>query len=100
MTLNYFDWCNQYKPIRNTVSSMPSFGGCMFETYGAEYDAVKKAWAANPACVWSYIDGDNGGTYIVNGLHFANRIGYFITQLPFDDSAADCEIEIGDTTEG
>lgn len=91
--LDYFDWCEQYKPVRNTIGSIPSFNGCMFETYGAEYDAVR---AADPARVWTYIDGDNGGTYIVNGWHYVNRIGYFITELPFDDSAADCEIEVGE----
>jgi hypothetical protein len=29
--------------------------------------------------VWTYVDGD-GGTYIVDGYHLVNRIGYFITQ--------------------
>lgn len=91
--LDYFDWCEQYKPVRNTIDSNPSFDGCMFETYGAEYEAVK---AADPACVWTYIDGDDGGTYIVNGWHYVNRIGYFITKLPFDDSNADYQVEVSE----
>jgi NAD-dependent SIR2 family protein deacetylase len=29
-----------------------------------------------------YGDGDDGGSYIWNGWHFVNRIGYFITSVP------------------
>jgi len=31
--------------------------------------------------VWTYVDGDSG-TYVVKGMQFVNRIGYFITRLP------------------
>jgi hypothetical protein len=29
-----------------------------------------------------YGDGDDGGSYIWNGWHIVNRIGYFITEVP------------------
>jgi hypothetical protein len=29
-----------------------------------------------------YGDGDDGGSYVWNGWHFINRIGYFITEVP------------------
>jgi hypothetical protein len=34
--------------------------------------------------VWTYVDGDDG-TYVTNGYHLVNRIGYFITEVPYDD---------------
>ena len=35
--------------------------------------------SCEPYKVWTYVDGD-GGTYLVDGYHLVNRIGYFITQ--------------------
>jgi hypothetical protein len=29
-----------------------------------------------------YGDGDDGGSYIWNGWHIVNRIGYFVTEVP------------------
>lgn len=51
----------------------------MFETYGDEVEFVKQQ---DPAYIWMYGDGDDGGSYIWNGWHFVNRIGYFITSVP------------------
>jgi len=51
----------------------------MFETYGKEVEFVKKA---HPSHIWTYGDGDDGGSYIWAGWSFVNRIGYFITEIP------------------
>jgi len=78
-------WCNTYKPIVNHLDPDASFddgnGGIMFETYGAEEVYVRRTARVDPQRVWTYVDGD-GGTFIVSGMHFVNRIGYFITELP------------------
>jgi hypothetical protein len=55
----------------------------MFETYGEEVEFVK---SQNPNCVWMYGDGDDGGTYLWSGWGFVNRIGYFVTEVPFPDN--------------
>ena len=77
------EWFATYKPIPNHIDKNASFNdgehGYMFETYGAEVEFVKKA---DPAHIWTYGDGDDSGTYIWNGWHFVNRLGYFITELP------------------
>jgi hypothetical protein len=77
------EWFNTYKPIPNHIDKNASFNdgehGYMFETYGAEEAFVKKA---DEAHIWTYGDGDDGGTYIWNGWSFVNRIGYFITEVP------------------
>ena len=73
------EWFNTYKPIKNPYDDNASFDGHMFETYGDEVDFVK---STDPACIWMYGDGDDGGSYIWSGWGFVNRIGYFITEVP------------------
>ena len=77
--MDFDEWCETYKPIPNNIVEDSSFDGTMFETYGAEVAFVKKA---DEAHIWMYGDGDDGGTYIWNGWHIVNRIGYFITEVP------------------
>jgi len=77
--MDFDEWCATYKPIPNNIVEDSSFDGTMFETYGDEVAFVKKA---DPAYIWMYGDGDDGGTYLWNGWHIVNRIGYFITEVP------------------
>jgi hypothetical protein len=100
MTMNNFiemtmeEWEATYKPITNHIDSNASFqnesgSGIMFETYGDEYNFVNSQ--EDPACIWTYGDGDDGGSYIWNGYHYINRLGYFITEVP---CPPDTEIQI------
>ena len=87
--LSFEDWEYRYKPVINHIGDNPSFQnekgeGIMFETYGDELDYVLELANQVPNHVWTYIDGDDG-TYVTNGYHLVNRIGYFITQVPYDD---------------
>lgn len=101
--MDYDEWLKTYKPIYNHIESNASFQdetgqGIMFETYGDEVAFVKQQ---DPACIWTYGDGDDGGSYIWNGWHFVNRIGYFITEVPcppdvdiqiqVDEPAVECD---------
>ena len=81
--MDYDEWVANYKPIPNTIDTDASFDGLMFETDGAEYDFVQKA---HPNHIWTYGDGDDGGTYIWSEWSFVNRIGYFITEVPFPEN--------------
>lgn len=76
------EWFETYKPIKNHLDENASFDGHMFETYDEEVAFVKEQ---DPAYIWMYGDGDDGGSYIWNGWHIVNRIGYFITEVPYDD---------------
>ena len=81
------EWFNTYRPIPNHITPNASFQteegiGYMFETYGEELDFVK---LQDPKTIWTYFDGDDGGTYISDGYHVVNRIGYFVTTVPYDD---------------
>lgn len=96
--LSFDDWCQRFKPVINHIDPfLSSFAfsgdeeyGIMFETFGDELKHVAETARAKPNTVWTYVDGE-GGTYIINGMHFVNRIGYFITKLPAD---ADYEIVV------
>lgn len=81
--MEYEEWVETYKPIPNNIDKDASFDGMMFETYGAEVEFVKKA---HPNHIWMYGDGDDGGSYIWAGWGFVNRLGYFITELPFPEN--------------
>ena len=87
--LNMEEWEHHFKPIKNHLDENASFndgsGGLMFETYGAEYDSVAAAGAENPNKIWTLVDGEDGQTIIINGWAMVNRIGYFITEVPYDD---------------
>lgn len=76
---NYGAWLRTYRPVTNPHRAAP-YEGTLFETVGPELDAVK---AADPACVWTLVSGDDDSMLILNGFHFANRLGYFVTMYPW-----------------
>ena len=79
--ITWEQFIERFKPIKNHLDSNASCDGLMFETFDEEYAFVVAKHAENPNLVWTYLDCD-GGTAIVSGWHYVNRIGYFITELP------------------
>lgn len=83
--LTYEEWEEKYKPKANHIDTNASFQneygvGILFETYG---DELKFVAGQDSHHVWTYLDVD-GGTVITNGYSFVNRIGYFITEVPWE----------------
>jgi len=68
-------WETTFKPIQN-FNGDKGWNGTMFETYGEDLEFVAKT---PDTFVWTWVDGDEG-TWIVNGFHWVNRIGYFVTE--------------------
>jgi hypothetical protein len=86
--MTFEEWEAKYKPIYNHLAKGASFQdetgkGIMFETYGEEVEFVK---SQDPNKIWMYGDGDDGGGYLWSGWGFINRLGYFITEVPFEDN--------------
>jgi len=86
MKLTMDNWEKIYKPINNHLGDNPSFQdergvGIMFETYGVELDHVQSLDEHN---VWTYVDSELG-TDILAGYYSVNRIGYFVTEVPWED---------------
>ena len=75
--LTYQEWLDKYKPIKNHLVK----DGTSFETYG---DEVLFVCEQPNATVWTEMDGDEG-VYIVAGYHLANRICYYVTEIPWTD---------------
>lgn len=79
------EWFNHYKPIANPFTSDRSWiindKAIMFETYGEELEFVRNQDYNH---VWTWLEGD-GCTFIGAGRSFVNRIGYFVTEVPWDD---------------
>ena len=75
----------QYRPIPNHIDPNAgwNFGtdqGCLFETFGAEFEFVRQY---DPQKIWTLIDADEGrDMYIVSGRHHVNRVGYILTENP------------------
>jgi hypothetical protein len=76
---NYFAWIEKYKPVQNHITN-GAYDGTMFETYGREVEYITKTEENK---VWTLIDNNDGeGLYLVAGMYFVNRLGYFITENP------------------
>ena len=98
--MSFDEWVKEYKPIYNHIDKNASFqdesdNGLMFETYGDEVEFVK---SQSPDKIWMYGDGDDGGSYIWNGWHIVNRIGYFVTEVPCPPDTT-IQIQVGDSPE-
>lgn len=94
-------FAKQYPLRRNHLDPQAGWGtgedgeGCLFETYGGEFEFVRRQ---NPATVWTWVD-DERGTLLIGGLHRCNRIGYLVSTKPrppntwitvrIDESSAD-----------
>ena len=71
-------WEATYRPITNTTRE--EWDGLLFETYGDDLAYVLSVANKEPRRVWTWVDAE-GGSYIINGYHLVNRIGYFITEV-------------------
>ena len=76
--MTFEEFIEQYKPITNPNGA---FGEFMFETYEQDYAEVLKH--VDEHKVWTIID--EGELYLVPGLWRVNRLGYMISEVPYED---------------
>ena len=74
----YDGWVKEFMPLPNYIRNN---GDLAYETYGEEYEYLK---TVEPQYIWTEVDGDSG-TYIVAGLHWVNRIQYYVTTTAWTD---------------
>lgn len=72
--MNYDEWWDTFKPIKNHINDGHGWDGCMFETYGPELEFIQTT--TKP--IWTLLDSG----HIVEDYHVINRFGYFITENP------------------
>ena len=82
--ISWREWEKTYQPIQNPHSRDPGFWGKMFETFEPDIDEVQKA---NPNRIWTMVDHNPNSVYLdlIPGYHLFNRMGYFVTELPWED---------------
>lgn len=76
-------WADKFKPKPNHLSKYPN--EMMYETYGEEVEYVQNH---DPNFVWTLVTGDMSDL-IVAGYAYVNRLGYYITEIPWEDDM-DC----------
>ena len=96
--MTYDEFIDTYKPVTNHLDDNAAFDGWMFETYGVENDYVNTINKTDACRVWTIIDSE--GLAIIAGKHWVNRIGYLITEIPWEDENIEIEFdEVTDETE-
>jgi hypothetical protein len=72
------EWAEKFKPTKNKFSKHDEQ---MYETYGEEVEYVQ---SMHPNFVWTFVSGD-GCDLIVAGYAYVNRLGYYITEIPWEN---------------
>lgn len=78
-------WADTFKPQKNTLDKNAGVDGCLFESFGAEFAHVKSVLESEPDRVWTLVESDSGKWYVSQGFHRVNRVGYLISELPYDE---------------
>lgn len=96
--MTYDHWLKTYKPIPNPRPNGMNYVNALGdETYGSfdSYnDEDKEILSAIPANrVWTLTNEDNHD-YLLNGVHWINRMEYYICEIPFEDDLEVC-IDLG-----
>ena len=86
MDINYLNlsedrFYEEFRPVKNHLEENAAFDGCMFETFGKEFDYVNSMVPTHS--VWTILDAE-GHLSIVSGYHYVNRLGYMITEKPVE----------------
>ena len=75
------EWTEKFKPKSNHFNNNEH--DYLYETYGQDVEYVRNY---DPNYVWTYVDGDMC-SLIVAGYAYVNRIGYYITEVPWKNEA-------------
>lgn len=86
MNMTVDEWETKFRPIQNVCDDFASWDGRMYEAHGAQLDWVLAWWRKYPQRVWTLVENDDE-LYIINGFHFVNRYGYFVTDGEWETDA-------------
>jgi hypothetical protein len=81
--ITYNEWEESYTLVPNMSNDEQGFWGCMSETFGEDLEQVK---TYPPNQIWTLVDNNPNSVYldIVSGFHLFNRMGYFVTEEPWE----------------
>ena len=93
--MTFEKWWRTYKPIPRRPQDPTPFGSSLYDGWNERQKLqAYKYCLKNPRGVWTFMDLDEK-FYIVAGWGLANRIGYFLCSVPFDDETTAPEIPLG-----
>ena len=76
----WYKWAEKFKPTPNHILNDEDTREHMYETYGEELEYVIKT---DSKYIWTLIQGDMC-EIILAGYHYVNRLGYYITEVPWE----------------
>ena len=84
INLSIDQWQRQYRPLTQKPAHVEETTPRLFETYGKDLKFVQKQPYNK---VWTLTDSDDSDKmFIQNGIHFVNRVAYYVCEKPFDDN--------------
>ena len=75
--LTWQQWEEIYKPIPNPNRE----DGIAFDWIGKDLEVLRKYPAEN---IWTGVDGGGRFIEILSGIHWVNRLEYYITEVPWE----------------
>jgi len=78
--LDYDIWEKKYQP-KKSPEKHSSYNNTLIECYKELWEYLKKQ---DPKNIWTLINGDDDSFVIIPGSHYVNRIGYFVTEKPWE----------------
>lgn len=81
--MTFEEWVEKFKPIKNHTDEEANIDGTLFEIDRFDFLFIKEY---DRSKVWTYIEGDDGNYYVSEGIHMVNRMGYFITEIPYEEN--------------
>ena len=82
-----------FQPFRHPESHFNLWGGHGLETFGDDFEIVKRFPSS---FVWTVVDGGDGvDQWITPGLHYVNRVCYLLTRVPHDEAPIEFRVERG-----
>jgi hypothetical protein len=99
-TLTEADFDKRYTYDTTIVSTEfdPESQAGMLETYGDDMKLVRAINKVSPMRLWTMVDGDHG-MYLLQGLHYVNRIYYVVTNEEAKSEDEEYLIDIYDQDE-
>ena len=82
----------QFTFEENLLDPNASFDGYMFETFGDELDYVMQIQNDTPNRIWTIIEGESGELFYMTGFHLVNRMGFLISNEPWnEETIVECD---------
>lgn len=79
--LNDDDWSDKYKPMVNHINPDNDI---QFNDWHMDEELNYLRLMDKEMRVWTFFSGDEGANTAGEGIHFVNRLHYFVCEVPYD----------------